>query len=386
MAIAQSTSSSVSPATTSMGSETLYGLLPPNSVLQQLFQRAVKAGQLSEEEVVEPVSYVDTLADYTEEDVAAMPLDLVASLVDDILQQSECTSPSVESDDQSEAECDDSYVTDNYCNQGDNEWQKGKSPSSQCGATSLTMALLSMFDNDEGALLAETKRLVLEEGKNWQDGLTPDEGIVFLLLATDWTRAFRDAPQYFENDPSWRISHQGADVIKSPHAHAYTASRFSTKNGSGLTIASDYTTVENGEKSAKMEFDERWDWVLKHVQEGCEVTFEGKFTSSGHVVYIVDMTSADMVVHDPYGLCLVRYVYLENGKKPTSQHKEYHNEFLDRVNCQSDLLTSWDAAEARTDWGKNNLYTKAEIKDLGGLQWALVIDGRISSEVDESGS
>ncbi len=422
MAVQQSNSTSATSASTSMASETLYGSVPPNSVLLQLLERAVQFGLQIEEELPDPVSFVDALADYTDEAIENMDLDSIVSLLDlCFLPGVDCTEPTEEGtceygdteaesadggaqsedanrgddhDQKGEAqkapsdekdvsvprECTEGGVSPNYANQVDNKQRNGKAPDSQCGATSLTMALLSMFDNDPTALMAETKVLVEAEGGKWEAGLAPEEGIVLLLSVTNWDRAFQDAPAYFGYDPNWRKDHKGANVIKSPYAHAYTASRFSTKNGSGLTIASVYTTIEDGETLPVMTFDERWDWVLKQVQDGGHVTFQGAFTSTGHVVYIVEMSSSDMVIHDPYGMHFHSAPYLHNGKAPSATHKLKSSEFLERVNGQGDLIEAWDKGAVLKDWGKNNWYSKEEIKGLDGLLWALVIDGRTTCE------
>jgi hypothetical protein len=275
-------------------------------------------------------------------------------------------------------ELDEELDDEAYRSQTDNAKQGGKTGETQCSATALTMSLVKLAGG-EAELAAELPlvagRLVGGVGECAPDGTSSDavgelslgqleEQVIELMLQIDWERATSESPKQFGEEAGWRTDHfAGANVIKHPYAQSYLAHQFSFCGGDTLEMAS---------KTGGVGFDERWAKVLQAHEEGAEITFQADFTGSGHVVHIVEMDEQGMTVHDPYGLCLSEGWYLKNGTARTNQNRE----LVDR-RCAGDSarMASFDSGEAREDWGRANVYTRAELEGMDALPWALILRG-----------
>ena len=263
-----------------------------------------------------------------------------------------------------------------YSNQMDNDTQGGKPNHAQCGPTSLTMSLMALYDNDESALKAATNTLLAEQGQKPVESHDAEEAIIQLMLSTNWDAAFKAAPQFFEHNPNWRHEkHQGSGVIKSPFAHAYTASRYDRCGDGAATIVSTGVTIDDGESSKALDFDGRWQFALDAWRAGGEVTFEGGFTGSGHVVHIVEITDTGMVVNDPFGMHIpgLENNYLRNGKAPPELSPSQVEKFDERANGRAELPAALKEGEAYSAWGERNHFTREELKALDALKWLLVL-------------
>ncbi|HCH63652.1 MAG TPA: hypothetical protein DFR83_12675, partial [Deltaproteobacteria bacterium] len=202
----------------------------------------------------------------------------------------------------------------------------------------------------------------------------PEGAITTLIVHTDWEAAYAAAPDLFENNPDWQAFHPGDDVIKSPLAQAYIASLFEGVDDA-LSIASTYTTVTDGECSGPMDFNGRWDWAQDAWEQGGQVSFEGGFTGSGHVVHIREFTESGMVIDDPNGVRLNGDHYLKNGMPPSTDHKTPAAEatFERRTETNIDLRAPYEAGLESSRWGERNTYARSELEALDALRWVLVI-------------
>ncbi len=252
----------------------------------------------------------------------------------------------------------------------------------QCSPTSLTMSLLSLYDNDQERFFNALEVLLAEVGQAVDRDKDPELGVMALMLATDWDRAFVQKPEYFEHNPAWRAQHQGNEVIQCPLAQAYTASCFDAVADSGLTIASTATTVDGGASSAPMDFDGRWDWARKAFEDGGEVSFQGGFTRAGHVVQVEDIQPDAMVLQDPYGLFVEPGVYIVNGQAAPPLTGKRAAAFEARTEQNPGLRDIAAAGETSDRWGERNAYGKAELQALDALKWVLVLEAADGSQGD----
>ena len=268
---------------------------------------------------------------------------------------------------------------DTYLNQLDNDEVGSKPPSAQCSPTSLTMGLLNIYEGDLDRFFDDAEPLLAAVGQTVDRNGQPEGAIITLMVHTDWEAAYSSAPELFEDNPDWQAFHQGDDVIKSPLAQAYVASLFEGVSSS-LSIASTYTTVTDRECSGPMDFSGRWDWARDAWEQGGQVSFEGGFTGSGHVVHIRAFTESGMVIDDPNGMRLNGDHYLENGTAPSVDHKTPAAKavFERRTETNIDLRAPYEAGLESSKWGERNTYTKGELQALDALQWVLVIkaDGK----------
>ncbi len=249
------------------------------------------------------------------------------------------------------------------------------SPDAQCAATSLTMSLLSLYDGDRAAFLDECASLARQQGRPLQDPSEDDVelAVMDLILHTDWGRAFTSARAFFEG-PTWRKWHPGNRVIKNPFAQAYTASRFSRCGDHGVSIVSQAVCIERGRVRQGMDFARRWSWAQQMWQSGAELSFEGNFTQSGHVVHVLELAANSMVIHDPFGMCLTQNVYLSNGKAPRPLSTELQKVLARRVQHNPSLKSALATNQPYFRWGERNAYSRAELSGkLGALKWVLAI-------------
>jgi hypothetical protein len=240
------------------------------------------------------------------------------------------------------------------------------------------MSILALYDHNMDHFWAAITPLLEAEGQKADPTIDPEEALVALMLATDWEAAFQNDPAYFEHNPAWQAGHPGSSVIKNPMAQAWTASRFDVVTNDGITIASTATTVEGGESAAPMSFDERWDWTLEALERGGEVSFEGDFTDSGHVVKLVDMSEERMVVHDPYGMHLPGG-YLRNGEAPAGPLSSRRAETFatrshENPTLGTQLQRSIEEGSPYDRWGERNAFSKMELQALDALKWVLVLE------------
>jgi len=262
---------------------------------------------------------------------------------------------------------------DVYQSQMDNENAGKKKPKEQCSPTSLTMNLLALFGGDTDQFFNAVEPLLGDVGKALDRTKQPADAITTLLLNTDWDAAFKAHPEFFEHNPDWVTWNPGDNIIKSPHAQAYIASLFDGVSGD-VNIASTATTTTDGETSEAMDFNGRWDWAKDAWDNGGQVSFQGGFTGSGHVVRIHEFKKDEMVVDDPYGVHLDGQ-YLVNKEAPTaSQQKNARSTFEHRTQANPGVREQFEAGQASDKWGERNTFSKTELDALDALEWVLVIE------------
>ncbi len=263
---------------------------------------------------------------------------------------------------------------DVYLNQLDNDQAGNKAADAQCSATSATMALLKLADGDEAAFMAETRTLIGDNGGTASKDC-PEELFIELLLTINWEEAYTAAPAMFANQPTWQSGHPGDDVIKHPYAQAYAASLYAFCAQDSLECSSKFRNAEGTEDRSPSEgasFEDRWAHAITAKGEGAELTFQGDFTGSGHVVYVVGINDSQVVVHDPYGLKRPSGRYIKNGCKPPKSD-DTQAEIETRSGGHGPTMVAYEAQEPYERWGEHNVYTKDEIKSLGALSWLLIL-------------
>lgn len=263
-----------------------------------------------------------------------------------------------------------------YLDQHDNPAAGSKDGGSQCSATSFTMGLMNIYDGEAEKFFDAAEPLLAALGQSVDRDGQPEQAVTTLLMETDWEAAYAAHPNFFEHNPDWRSWTPGDDVIKSPNAQAYIASRFEGIDDA-LNIASESTTVTDGEQSAEMDFNGRWDWARSAWEDGGQVSFQGGFTRGGHVVHINSFKEDHMVIDDPSGMYLGRSGYLQNGQAPTaSQQASGQVTFEYRSEDSPELKEAFKEGQASDHWGARNHYSKAELDAVDALKWVLVIKPR----------
>ncbi|MBC04282.1 MAG: hypothetical protein CMJ34_13430 [Phycisphaerae bacterium] len=245
----------------------------------------------------------------------------------------------------------------------------------QCASTSLTMSLLALYDGDRTTMLEECRSLAAEQGQSLVDVSKEDIelAVMDLIIGTDWQRAQRRAPAFFEGR-DWRPpSHSGNRIIKNPFAQAYTASRFARCGDVGVSIASRWVCIERGLVGPGLNLDQRWEWTRRQWQAGAEVSFEAAFTDRGHVVHVLEASTKELVVHDPYGLWLGGTRYIRNGTAAPRMSNRSAAAFERRSSHNLPLREQRASGRVFERWGERNLIAKQDLVAINGPAWVLAI-------------
>jgi len=249
------------------------------------------------------------------------------------------------------------------------------SADAQCSSTSLTMSLLSLYGGDRTALLDECHALAREQGSPLDDAGEDDIelAVMDVILGTDWDRATRRAPTFFEGR-DWRPrGHRGNRIVKNPFAQAYTAARFSRCGDAGVSIASASVCLERGQAGPGLDQLGRWSWAQQMWQSGAEVSLQARFTGGGHVVHALEVSANDLVVHDPYGMCLAHGRYVRNGLAGAPLSGRLKAVAERRARRNPGLLEKLANQAIHARWGERNVYTRADLFALDGPEWVLAI-------------
>jgi hypothetical protein len=260
---------------------------------------------------------------------------------------------------------------DTFLSQRDNR-SKHVKPGVSCSPTSFTMALIELHGGDEARVKARTIELINGRGGNTDYSQTEDL-VIELLQITDWKAATAEKPAFFPNPKGWaewaKSAYKGR-YYKDPNAQQYVASLYPG-------MASDAAETYNVHQR------EDWEPVVAALDEGAVVTAQGSFTSSGHVVSIVDSNGDGLVINDPYGLWLRGYGYqVKNGSAPPALKASDMETFRRRAKTNPALLEIYESYHSDSPpdagydaWGQRNFYSweDAEKLDLG--VWVSVMRG-----------
>ncbi len=180
---------------------------------------------------------------------------------------------------------------DTYKSQRDNETlylahSNGKrSGDVQCNVTSLAMMLISLNGGNEEEIIDIVKTAIEKKGKTYKSSWGLEELLAQYTEATNQT-------------------------INSSSVMGKVA----TKLLKNKVASSENITISR----PKQAIEECQTTILSFLKKGSEVIISGKFTDAGHIVSLRSVKSSGVVIQDPYGLCVVRTVYMANGQ-PFSQ-------------------------------------------------------------------
>lgn len=258
---------------------------------------------------------------------------------------------------------------DAFKNQRDNESAHVEAGVS-CSPTSFTMALIDLHGGDEETVRLRATELIKERGGNTKYTQT-EELIIELLQVVDWTKATAEKPAYFwepQGWAAWAAKTYGGRYYKDPNAQQYVASLFPKTGGSSAeTYAGAYT-------------HEQWAPVIKALAGGAVATAQGGFTSSGHVVDIVDATDAGVTINDPYGLWLKGTSYqIKNGEKAPVLGASDRTTLERRATTNPELLAMYErstggqAADGIDAWGRRNFYSWDDVQAVKLGKWISVL-------------
>ena len=239
-----------------------------------------------------------------------------------------------------------------------------------CSPTSFTMALIDLHGGNEESVRARAVELIKERGGNTKYTQT-EELIIELLQVVDWKKATAERPAYFWEPAGWAAWAQktyGGSYYKDPNAQQYVASLFPMTGGSAAeTYAGCYTR-------------EQWEPVVKALAAGAVATAQGGFTSSGHVVDIVDAGDAGVTINDPYGLWLKGTSYrIMNGEKAPVLGAGDRATLERRATTNPELLPMYErssagqATEGIDAWGRRNFYSWDDVQTVKLGKWISVL-------------
>lgn len=258
---------------------------------------------------------------------------------------------------------------DAFKNQRDNKSARVEAGVS-CSPTSFTMALIDLHSGDEETVRARATELIKERGGNTKYGQT-EELIIELLQVVDWKKATAEKPAYFWEPAGWAAWAEktyGGRYYKDPNAQQYVASLFPMTGGSAAeTYAGAFTR-------------EQWEPVIRALASGAVATAQGGFTSSGHVVDIVDAGDAGVTINDPYGLWLKGTSYqIKNGDKAPTLGASDRVTLERRATTNPDLLAMYErsssgqATEGIDAWGRRNFYSWDDVQAVKLGKWISVL-------------
>lgn len=239
-----------------------------------------------------------------------------------------------------------------------------------CSPTSFTMALIDLHGGDEETVRARALELIKERGGNTKYTQT-EELIIELLQIVDWKKATAERPAYFwepEGWPAWAEKTYGGRYYKDPNAQQYVASLFPKTGGSAAeTYAGFYTHAQ-------------WEPVIKALAAGAVATAQGGFTSSGHVVDIVDAGDAGVTINDPYGLWLKGTSYqIKNGEKAPVLGAPDRATLERRATTNPELVSLYErsssgrTADGIDAWGRRNFYSWDDVQAVKLGKWISVL-------------
>jgi len=258
---------------------------------------------------------------------------------------------------------------DAFKNQRDNESAHVEAGVS-CSPTSFTMALIDLHGGDEETVRARAIELIKERGGNTKYTQT-EELIIELLQVVDWKKATTEKPAYFWEPAGWAAWAEktyGGRYYKDPNAQQYVASLFPKTGGAAAeTYAGAYT-------------HEQWAPVIKALADGAVATAQGGFTSSGHVVDVVDATDAGVTINDPYGLWLKGTSYqIKNGEKAPTLGATDRATLERRATTNPELLAMYErsssgqATDGIDSWGRRNFYSWDDVQTVKLGKWISVL-------------
>lgn len=239
-----------------------------------------------------------------------------------------------------------------------------------CSPTSFTMALIDLHGGDEETVRARALELIKERGGNTKYTQT-EELVIELLQIVDWKKATAEKPAYFwepEGWSAWAEKAYGGRYYKDPNAQQYVASLFPKTGGSAAeTYAGFYTRAQ-------------WEPVIKALAAGAVATAQGGFTSSGHVVDIVDAGDAGVTINDPYGLWLKGTSYqIKNGEKAPVLGATDRTTLERRATTNPELVSMYERSSSGrpTDgidaWGRRNFYSWDDVQTVKLGKWISVL-------------
>ncbi len=244
-----------------------------------------------------------------------------------------------------------------------------------CSPTSFTMALIDLHGGDE-AVRGHTIELLKERGGKTDLSQT-EELIIELLQVVDWAKATADKPAYFWEPKKWaewaKNKYDGR-YYKDPNAQQYVASLYSATSGEAAeTYANAYTR-------------DAWAPVISALAGNAVATAEGAFTSSGHVVNIVNADDSGVTINDPYGLWLKGSGYqITNGAKTVPKLGEADRVTLERrATTNPELIQVYDRFHSTSPpadagfaaWGQRNFYSWDDVAKVKLGKWISVLRGR----------
>lgn len=260
---------------------------------------------------------------------------------------------------------------DTYLNQRDNQSAHVEADVS-CSPTSFTMALIDRHGGDEASVRSQAIELIEARGGDTSYQQT-EELIIELLQKIDWATACAEKPQFFWNPSGWAAwarSTYGGRYYKDPNAQQYVASLFTGSSSSEAQLHSGIYTFD------------AWAPVISALDAGATASAEGGFTSSGHVVNIVNADASGVTINDPYGLWLRSgQSYLRNGAEQVPALGADDLTILDRrASTNSAIRAAYDsfddAATAQVGfarWGERNFYSWADVDRVKLGKWVSVL-------------
>ncbi len=260
---------------------------------------------------------------------------------------------------------------DAYKNQRDNESGHVGADVS-CSPTSFTMALIDLHGGDEEIVRSQTIALIAERGGSLATGQTEDL-VIDLIQRVDWDTATAEKPAYFWSPTTWADwaeQKYDGNYYKDPNAQQYVASLYSGVGGSAAeTYANLYT-------------QDAWEPVITALAEGGVATAQGAFTSSGHVVDIIQADDAGVVINDPFGLWMrAGSGYgIPNRTRATTLTGARKTEFDRRAQVNGVLTATYEAhiadtasTETYAAWGERNFYSWADVEDVQLGKWVSIM-------------
>lgn len=239
-----------------------------------------------------------------------------------------------------------------------------------CSPTSFTMALIDLHGGNEESVRARATELIKERGGNTKYTQT-EELIIELLQIVDWKKATAEKPAYFWEPAGWAAWAQktyGGRYYKDPNAQQYVASLFPMTGGSAA------------ETYAGLHTREQWEPVIKALATGAVATAQGGFTSSGHVVDIVDADDSGVTINDPYGLWLKGTSYqIMNGVKAPVLGAGDRATLERRATTNPELLPMYEQSSAGKvtegidAWGRRNFYSWDDVQTVKLGKWISVL-------------
>jgi len=260
---------------------------------------------------------------------------------------------------------------DAYKSQRDNESAHVGGDAS-CSPTAFTMALIDLHGGDEEAVRARTVELIRERGGSTTYDQT-EELVIELLEVVDWAAATSEAPKYFWSPATWAAwaaKTYGGHYYKDPNAQQYVASLYSATGGDAAETYGEVFTRD------------AWTPIVTALREGAYATAEGAFTTSGHVVAIVDAGDDGVTINDPFGLWLrsAKGYGLPNGSTAGALDGAARAEFDRRAQRNPGLAEVYEShvadpasAAGYGAWGERNFYPWDDVADVKLGTWVSVL-------------